>query len=241
MKVLAINSSPNMRKGNTALVLDPFLEGMREMGAEVELFYTKKLNINPCQGEFNCWLKTPGKCFQKDDMQMLLPQIAEADVLVLATPVYVDGITGPMKNLLDRIIPLAQPFFELRDGHCRHPGRDTNKDNQLVLVSNCGFWEMDNFNPLIVHMQAVSKNIGSEFAGALLRPHGPALKGMMEMGGPVDDIFKAAKAAGRQLVEDGEMSDETLKVVSRELLPLEMYVEIVNQRFQEALDVPEKE
>ena len=241
MKVVAINSSPNMGEGNTALVLAPFLEGMREMGAEVELFYTKKLKINPCQGEFNCWLKTPGKCFQKDDMQMLLPQIAEADVLVLATPVYVDGITGPMKNLLDRIIPLAQPFFELRDGHCRHPGRDTNKDNQLVLVSNCGFWEMDNFNPLIVHMQAVSKNIGSEFAGALLRPHGPALKGMMEMGGPVDDIFKAAKAAGRQLVEDGEMSDETLKVVSRELLPLEMYVEIVNQRFQEALDVPEKE
>jgi multimeric flavodoxin WrbA len=241
MKVVAINSSPNMGKGNTALVLDPFLEGMREMGAEVDLFYTKKLKINPCQGEVNCWLKTPGECFQKDDMQMLLPRIAEADVLVLATPVYVDGITGPMKNLLDRIIPLAQPFFELRDGHCRHPGRDGNKGSQLVLVSNCGFWEMDNFDPLLVHMKAVSKNLGSKFAGALLRPHGPALKGMMEMGGPVDDIFEAAKEAGRQLVKDGRMSAETLKGVSRELLPLEMYVEIVNQRFQEALDVPEKE
>lgn len=241
MKVVAINSSPNMGKGNTALVLEPFLEGMREMGAEVELFYTKKLKINPCQGEFNCWLKTPGECFQKDDMHMLLPQIAEADVLVLATPVYVDGITGPMKNLLDRIIPLAQPFFELRDGHCRHPGRDGNKDSQLVLVSNCGFWEMDNFNPLLVHMKAVSKNMGGEFAGALLRPHGPALKEMMEMGGPVDDIFEAAKEAGRELVEDGKMSAKTLKVVSRELLPLEMYVEIVNQRFQEELDVPKKE
>jgi len=72
MKVMAINGSPNMGKGNTALVLDPFLEGMREAGAEVELFYTKKLKINPCQGEFNCWIKTPGKCFQQDDMQMLL-------------------------------------------------------------------------------------------------------------------------------------------------------------------------
>lgn len=37
MKVVAINSRPNMGKGNTALVLDPFLDGMREMGAEVEL------------------------------------------------------------------------------------------------------------------------------------------------------------------------------------------------------------
>jgi multimeric flavodoxin WrbA len=241
MKVVAINSSPNMGKGNTALVLAPFLEGMREMGADVELFYTKKLKINPCQGEFNCWLKTPGECFQRDDMQMLLPKLAEADVLVLATPVYVDGVTGPMKNLLDRIIPLAQPLFELSDGHCRHPGRGGSKGGKLVLVSNCGFWEMDNFNPLLMHMKAVSKNMGSEFAGALLRPHGPALKGMMKMGRPADDIFEAAKEAGRQLVGDRRMSVETLKVVSRELLPLELYVEIVNQRFQEELDVPEKE
>ena len=241
MKVVAINGSPNMGKGNTALVLGPFLEGVREAGAEVELFYTRKLKINPCQGEFNCWLKTPGECFQQDDMRMLLPKLAEADVLVLATPVYVDGVTGPMKNLLDRIIPLAQPFFELRDGHCRHPGRDGSKGGKLVLVSNCGFWEMDNFDPLLVYIAAVCKNLGSEFAGALLRPHGPALRGMMERSMPVEDVFESAKEAGRQLVEDGKMSPETLKVVSRELLPLEMYEQIVNQRFQEALDALEKE
>ena len=158
MKVIAINSSPMMGNGNTALVLDPFLEGVREAGAEVELFYTKTLDINPCQGEFNCWLKTPGRCFQQDDMQMLLPKLASADVLVLATPVYVDGITGPMKNLLDRIIPLAEPFFELRDGHCRHPGREGSSSAKVVLVSNCGFWELDNFDPLLVHMQAICKN-----------------------------------------------------------------------------------
>jgi multimeric flavodoxin WrbA len=240
MKVVAINSSPNMGKGNTALVLGPFLEGMREAGAEVELFYTRQLKINPCQGEFICWLKTPGECFQQDDMQMLLPKLAEADVLVLATPLYVDGVTGPMKNLLDRIIPLAQPFVELRDGHCRHPGRNGIKVRKLVVVSNCGFWEMDNFDPLLVHMAAVCKNMGSEFAGALLRPHGPALRGMMEMGMQVDDIFESAKEAGRQLVLEGKMSPETLKVVSRELLPLDMYLQIINHRFQETLDALDK-
>jgi multimeric flavodoxin WrbA len=41
MKVLAINSSPRMDKGNTALILNPFLEGMKEAGAEVDLFYTR--------------------------------------------------------------------------------------------------------------------------------------------------------------------------------------------------------
>ncbi len=88
MKVLAINSSPMMDKGNTALILDPFLEGMKEAGADVELFYTRKLNINPCLGELDCWLKTPGKCIQDDDMQMLDPIMREADIIVLATPVY---------------------------------------------------------------------------------------------------------------------------------------------------------
>jgi multimeric flavodoxin WrbA len=73
MKVLAINSSPKMGKGNTALILTPFLEGMSDAGAEVELFYTQKLNIKPCTGEYNCLLKTPGSCYQNDDMQMLYP------------------------------------------------------------------------------------------------------------------------------------------------------------------------
>ena len=107
MKVLAINSSPRMDKGNTALILNPFLEGMKEAGAEVELFYTSKLKIHPCTGEFNCWIKTPGECLHNDDMKMLYPKIAEADVMVFAIPVYVDGVTGPMKNLIDdRMIPL---------------------------------------------------------------------------------------------------------------------------------------
>ncbi len=240
MKVLAFNSSPMMDKGNTALILNPFLEGMREAGAEVELFYTKKLKINPCQGEYNCWFKTPGKCWQKDDMAMLIPKLGEADILVLATPLYVDGMTGPMKNLIDRTIPGAQPFFELRDGHNRHPGRGGTRQGRVVLVSNCGFWEMDNFDALLVHMKAFCKNAAMEFAGALLRPHGPALRPMVEMGAPVNDIFEAAKEAGRQLVRDGKMSTETLGIVSRELLPPEMYLQIVNQNFQRALDALEK-
>ena len=144
MKVLAVNSSPKMGKGNTALVLDPFLEGMRETGAEVQLFHTNKLEINPCQGEFNCWLTTPGTCFQKDDMQRLLPKFAKAHVWVFASPVYVDGVSGPMKNLIDRLIPLLHTFVELRDGHCRKPLREGVTGGKVVLVSNSGFWELDN-------------------------------------------------------------------------------------------------
>lgn len=241
MKVTAINSSPNKDHGNTALILNPFLDGMREVGAEVELFYTNELKINPCQGEYHCWLKTPGKCIHQDDMQMLLSKLGEANIWVFATPVYVDGMTGPMKNLLDRLIPLINPFIELRDGHCRHPLREGTKSGKVVLVSNCGFWEMDNFNPLLIHVKAACKNSTREFAGALLRPHGPALSAMKEMGVPIEDILEAAKEVGRQLVRDGKMSDETLKIVSRELMPMDMYIQSANQMFQQLLDALGKE
>ncbi|MFQ5711633.1 MAG: flavodoxin family protein [Candidatus Geothermarchaeales archaeon] len=236
VKVLAFNCSPKMDKSNTALILTPFLEGMRMEGAEVELFYTRKLKINPCTGDFRCWTKNPGKCHQDDDMNTLYPKLREADIWVFATPVYVDGFAGPMKNLLDRGIPLLQTFIELRDGHCRHPPREGTKPGKIVLVSNCGFWEMDNFDPLLVHIKAVCKNMGREFAGALLRPHGSFLKLMMKRGMPVDDVFKAAKEAGRQLVKNGEMSTETLRIVSRELLPLERYLQEINKGYRQALD-----
>ena len=240
MKVVAFNCSPKRDKGNTALILNPFLDGMREGGAKVELFYTRELNINPCTGEFNCWVKTPGECYQDDDMTMLYPKLREADIWVFATPVYVDGVTGPLKNLMDRMIPLIDSFIKLREGHCRHPLREGTKGGKIVLVSNCGFWEMDNFDPMLVHIKAACKNVAREFAGALLRPHGGVLMPMIEMGAPVNDIFEAAKQAGHQLVRDGEMSNETLNIVSRELMPLEMYIQQANQYFQQALDTLEK-
>ncbi len=234
MKVLAFNSSAMMAKGNTQRILGPFLEGMGQEGAEVELFFTKKLTIKPCQGEFHCWHKHPGKCFQKDDMQMLLPKLSEADVWVFGTPVYTDGVSGPLKMLLDRTIPLVQPFFELRDGHCRHTVPEGHKYAKVVLVSSCGFWEMDNFDPLLVHLKAYCKNASKEFAGALLRSCGGILGAPKEFGLPIDEILHAASEAGRQLVKDGKMAAETLDSISRELVPQEMYVQIVNQSFQQA-------
>jgi hypothetical protein len=131
------------------------------------------------------------------------------------------------------MIPLVSPSIELRDGHCRHPrrtGRKGNDTGQMVLVSNCGFWEMDNFDPLLAHIKAICRNMNREFAGALLRPHGPALKAMASGGAPVNDIFEAARGAGRQLVREGKMSSQTLATVSRPLMPLEAYLQRANQR-----------
>lgn len=229
-KIIAINASPKMEKGNTSLILTPFIEGLQEAGAEVELFYTEKLNINSCKGDISCWVKTPGECFQDDDMKMLLPKLNQADIWVFATPLYMDGLTGPMKTLIDRICPSAQPFMELRDGHNFHVIREGVKTGKIVLVANCGFWELDNFDPILSFMKAFSRNVMREFAGALLRPHGPAMR--FAKGEKMNETNAAAKEAGRQLVTKGTISSETLGAVSRELLPLDHYIQSINQGFE---------
>ena len=62
----------------------------------------------------------------------------------------------------------------------------------------------------------------------------------MDTGAPLEDIFEAAKEAGRQLVRDGEMSAETLATVGRELMPREMYLQFANDFFQRTLDARKK-
>lgn len=242
MNVVAINASPNMESGNTAEILMPFLEGITEAGAHVSLFHTRKLTIHPCQGDYSCWFTTPGRCFQKDDMETLLPRLADADLWVFATPLYVDGMAAPLKNLSDRAIPLLQPFFEIRDGHCRHPLQKGVRSGNFVLVASCGLWERDNFDPLLAHIRAICRNVGREFLGALLRPHGQALKRMVKKGEPVNDIFEAARSAGRQLVREGVMSDQTLATISRPLMDRDAFIETFNTKFRQMLaNVPESE
>jgi multimeric flavodoxin WrbA len=240
MKVLAFNSSPNKEKGNTALILTPFLKGLEDAGAQIDLHYTQNMKINPCQGDFTCIMKTPGKCVQQDDMQQLYPKLREAHIIVFASPLYFDGITASMKNLIERLwVPCGTPFLELRNGHTRHPNTNSaeEKKTKVVLVSNCGFWEIENFNPMIEHVKAICENINLEFAGALLRPHGPTLRMMLKMDIPVQDVLDAAKAAGRQLGLEGKISQQTLRIVSRELVPQEQYVKGHNQRIQQFLEM----
>lgn len=216
--VLAINGSPNKDRGNTAMILNPFLEGMKESGAHVSLFYTEDLTIRPCKGDLACYLRTPSHCIHDDDMTWLLPRINAADILVMASPVYTYGLTGPLKILQDRMFPPILPPVVVK----AHSWR-------IVLVSNCGQWDLDVFDPLLAQMTAWCGHIGVTFAGALLRPHGPVLKEMIERGLPVNDVPEAAKEAGRQLVNDGVITREVLDTISRPLLPRERYLQLLQQ------------
>jgi multimeric flavodoxin WrbA len=233
MNILAINGSPRKKNSNTDRLLLPFIEGARDEGAEVELLYLQGKKIKPCLGCFDCWLKTPGVCAQKDDMAGVLDMLREADVVVLATPLYVCGMSAQMKAMLDRIIPLAEPYIEIRDGQCTHPERDGSKNSSIVLISNCGFHEMHHFNELVLHIKSFARLGGRKFLGALLRPHGEILQ-IMEQFAPdkVKPVYQAAKDAGRYAARDQMIPEEVLERVAGELMPRDDYIKSANAYFQ---------
>jgi multimeric flavodoxin WrbA len=233
MKVLVMNGSPRKDRGATGCLLKHFIKGMEGAGAEVDLLYSKGLELGDCRGCFNCWTSTPGKCIQDDEMAAVLPRIADADLVILATPVYVDGMTGSLKTLLDRTLPLLHGAFELRDDHCRHALRDGVKAGKIALLSVSGFTEMDNFDPLIAHVKAISKNMNREYVGAVLRPYAWIIEPAMEQGAPLSDILDATKQAGYQLISKGKMDEATLAIVAREIIPRSQVVELMRQNYGE--------
>jgi len=234
MQILAFNASPNRTKGNTHRILMPFLEGAVEAGATAETLMVRDLEVKPCTACFTCWLKTPEKCVQKDDMADVLLKARQADVMVLGTPLYVDGMVGALKVILDRMIPLVHPEFEMRDGHMRHPAVEGRTIPKMVLISVCGLHEMDNFDALVAHVQAMCRNMSSEYAGALLRPHAYAMGTLEKFGSPATSVTDACREAGRQIVTDGKMDPAVLDRVSEDLMPLEMYFNGANDIMHQA-------
>ena len=232
MKILALNSSPHKAEGGTGLILGHFIEGARSAGAEVELVHLHGLDIKPCLGCLKCWTRTPGSCVQHDAMDEVLPRIAAADALIYATPLYVDGMNGTMKTLLDRSIPLIEPWFEVRNDHCRHPRRPSYKVRRIALVSASGFTELDNFDALVTHVKAACRNMGCDFAGAVIRPYASSLPEIGKLGVPVAGVYSACADAGAEFVRDGAISTATQARIAKDLVPRSLYIQAVNQHFK---------
>ena len=101
-KVLMISGSPR-KGGNSEILLGQFEKGAREAGNEVEKVSLREKKIAPCMACYGC--RGTKTCVQKDDMGELLEKMVEADVVVLATPVYFYSMDGQLKTMIDRTLP----------------------------------------------------------------------------------------------------------------------------------------
>lgn len=102
MKIVVINSSPHSEEQSTSRYLaQKFVEGAKTAGHEIFIFDAANEDTNPCQGCDRCGMD--GDCIFNDAIQTkLMPQMLQADLLVLVTPLYYYGMSAQLKTIVDR-------------------------------------------------------------------------------------------------------------------------------------------
>ncbi len=218
--VLAINGSPRVRSSSTFHILDPFLQGMREAGAETRLLHVRELELEPCLGCFHCWIQTPGECIHNDGMRQAIEAYRAADLIIYGTPLYHGSMSGTLKTFLDRLLPRYEPWLIPSphvDGMTGHPRR-WDGPRGMILVSACGFPEFENFDALTYTFRHMAKLHGQEYVGEILRPFGEPLS-RKALQGLFGAYYNAVRQAGREVMTKGHVSAETQEALRQDLLP----------------------
>lgn len=134
-KIVLLCGSPR-KNGNSDILCNQFAAGAEEAGHRVEKIYLADLEISPCAACYGC--RKTGSCVKKDDMELLLARLVEADVLVLATPVYFYSMSAQMKTMMDRTLPR---YTEIKNKEVYFIATATVEKQGLerTMDSLCGF------------------------------------------------------------------------------------------------------
>ena len=225
-KIFAINGSPRQSKGTTAKILAPFLDRLSAYGAEVTLHYASQLKIKPCScGIMSCWGRAPGECIHKDDMQQILPVVAQSQILILATPVYIP-LPGAMQNFLNRMCPLVDPVLAFKKGRTRARLRQGVCLEKVVLVAVSGWWERANTDTVQRIAEEFAAHAEIPFAGTIARPHASLMwrEGQLtDLGAKVMD---AIQQAADELLREGNIRIETQAAISQPLISQEDFYKL---------------
>lgn len=106
-KIVILNGSPRPN-GNTSELIKSFTAGAESAGHTVTSFPLQKMNIHPCLGCCKGGKDPNSPCVQKDDMDKIYPAFKDADMVVLASPLYYWTISGQLKAAFDRLFAVAE-------------------------------------------------------------------------------------------------------------------------------------
>ncbi len=102
MNVLLINSSYRLN-GNTAIALSILRDKLSQNGFNIKEVNLAHKNIQMCRGCRLCFDKGESHCPFHDDLLQIMEEVKHNDLIVFASPVYVEDINGIMKNWIDRM------------------------------------------------------------------------------------------------------------------------------------------
>jgi len=112
-EVVLFNGSPRM-DGNIATLINTVAKGAQDNGAEVKIYTLFKMKFMACQSCFSCRLNDD--CAIHDELHAALQKVKTAHAIVIGSPIYMMQMTGPVKNLYDRLFPLMDASCKPRFG-----------------------------------------------------------------------------------------------------------------------------
>jgi multimeric flavodoxin WrbA len=190
--IMILCGSPR-RNGNTNRVVKWFAEGASAAGAEVEIVDTARMNYKTrgCIACMGCQGSEEFQCTIEDEAQPVIARIPEADVLVMATPVYWFGPTAQLKLFMDRMFSLVKEGAN--EGEFTHPlGGKT-----MGLISTAG-GEIDGGLSIVDEMFHTAAQFLDMKYDSFLVPSSPSDPEEME---GYAKLRKEAEAFGRKLAE----------------------------------------
>lgn len=217
MKLLVINGSPKGKRSNTYRLTQAFTEGICRIAPDTQIREAEvsKLEIKPCLGCFACWNKTPGKCCLSDDMSRVLEDMLWADVVIWSFPLYYFSVPGPLKNLMDRQLPLVLPFMSRDAESGGHPSRYDMSGKRHVVLSTCGFHtakgNYEGVNAIFDHI------CGKGHYTSLYCGQGELFR-VKELSARTDAYLNVVRNAGEEFIS-GSISPATWKALEEPLYP----------------------
>ncbi|MBF8438141.1 flavodoxin family protein [Halanaerobiaceae bacterium Z-7014] len=136
LNILAIKGSPRSNS-NSSFMLDKIIDGCKEKAVTENIEISEKIikpfmmDIKTCTACFNC--DKTAKCVFNDDMTELLKDFDRADIVLLASPIYFNGMPSHIKKMIDRCQPIWASKYVLEE-----PIIDRDKKRRSVLIGAAG-------------------------------------------------------------------------------------------------------
>lgn len=132
MKALLLNGF-NKEDYEIDALYNTIMKELENKDWEIESIILRDVNIAPCQGCFECWVKTPGECKIDDYGRDVTRKMVQSDLIIHFTPITFGGYSSELKKVLDRFIPNVLPFFTKIDGETHHTHRYENPASVIVI------------------------------------------------------------------------------------------------------------
>ena len=165
MNILILNGSPRPN-GNTASMAAAFAEGAKGAGHEVIILNVGRMKIAGCLGCEHCHTHGGGACIQKDDMQAVYTAIGNAEMLVIASPIYYFGLTGQLQCAIHRTYAIGIPKKLKKAMLILSSGSDDVYDGAVYEYQQ-SFFEYMGLENMGIHKAHGAKNRSKNFLAEL--------------------------------------------------------------------------